>query len=178
MKKLTRLLTRRHSPFYSDLDSCKESPEEYSFTFEMPKRKTISKDLVEIFGTDWYPDSVSARICYVKIAVDSNNQCPNRTVYFTTLLTLKVTLAALFCNFCSLNSASQKKTPHFTAAVRTYNGVTYQNKCILFTKLFAVNFFANLISIIIQRQMLVNFYPDSFTLLNFFNLFISMKTFA
>ena len=82
MKKLMQPLSPRPSPFYSDLDSCKHSAEEYSFTFEMPKRKAISQDLIEIFKAGWYPDPASARICYVKIAVDSINQCPNKTVHF------------------------------------------------------------------------------------------------
>ena len=81
MKKLTRPLSPRPSPFYSDLDSCISSPEEYSFTFEMPKRKAISEDVIENFGSDWYPDPAYAKICYVKIAVDYIYQCANKTAY-------------------------------------------------------------------------------------------------
>ena len=83
MKKLTRPLTPTPSPFYSNEESCQNSPEEYSFTFDMPQqRKAISEDLVENFGENWYPDSIFARICYVKIVVDNINRCPNKTAHF------------------------------------------------------------------------------------------------
>ena len=82
MKKLTRPLSSRPSPFYNDMDSCQESPADYSFTFDMPQRKEISEDLVENFEDNWYPDSVLAKICYVKIVVDNINRCPNKTAHF------------------------------------------------------------------------------------------------
>ena len=82
MKKLTRPLSSRPSPFYNDMDSCQESPEDYSFTFDMPQRKEISEDLVENFEDNWYPDPVLAKICYVKIVVDNINRCPNKTAHF------------------------------------------------------------------------------------------------
>ena len=71
MTKLTRPLSSGPSPFYSDMDSCQSSPEEHSFTFDMPShRKVISEKLVEDFGENWYPDPFEAKICYVKIVVD------------------------------------------------------------------------------------------------------------
>ena len=82
IKKLTRPSSLEPSPFYSDEDSCSDSTEDYSFTFDMPQRKAISEDLVENFEENWYPDPFEAKICYVKIVVDNINRCPNKTAYF------------------------------------------------------------------------------------------------
>ena len=40
------------------------------------------EDLVENFESNWYPDPVFAKVCYVKIVVDNINRCPNKTTYF------------------------------------------------------------------------------------------------
>ena len=51
-------------------ENSQSSPEEYT------------GDLVENFETNWYPDPVLAKICYVKIVVDNIDRCPNKTTHF------------------------------------------------------------------------------------------------
>ena len=82
MKELTQPLNTQASPFYSDIPSCENTPEEYSFSFEMPKRNEIPDDLLENFDDGWYPDPEEASVCYVKIAVDNIDSCPNKTASF------------------------------------------------------------------------------------------------
>ena len=75
-----------------------------------------------------------------------------------------------------------KYIPYFRAIVEvwTNNGVIYQNKRILINKRSnstnstdsCYHLFTDLISITFPRQMLVNFYPESLTHINLFNLFI------
>jgi hypothetical protein len=80
--KLTRPLSAQPSPFYDDINSCESSPEDYSFSFEIPKRKEVVEDLVENLGDNWYNDPELAKVCYVKIAVDNIDRCPNKTASF------------------------------------------------------------------------------------------------
>ena len=82
MKKLRPTTSPGPSPFYRDESTCKNSPPEYSFTFDMPERKAISGDLVENFEPNWYRNPFFARVCYVKIVVENIYGCPNRTVHF------------------------------------------------------------------------------------------------
>ncbi|CAB4042651.1 Hypothetical predicted protein [Paramuricea clavata] len=82
MKKLTYPLSAKPSPFYYNSYSCRISPDENSFSFELPVNKEISKDLVEVFGPNWYPSSPQSKACFVKIAVENINSCPNRNASF------------------------------------------------------------------------------------------------
>ena len=82
VENLKQQFITQPSPFYNDFYSCDNAPEEYSFSFELPKRKEIFNDLLENFGDGWYPNPEEARVCYVKIAVDFIYLCPNRKASF------------------------------------------------------------------------------------------------
>ncbi|XP_028415814.1 cartilage intermediate layer protein 1-like [Dendronephthya gigantea] len=85
MQTLNRPLSNRPSPFYEDEASCLEGPEEYSFLFEMPVREELKKieDVRQIDDEDWYTENnKGVVVCYVQIAVENINECPNKMAAF------------------------------------------------------------------------------------------------
>ena len=81
IQRLTKPLGNQPSPFYWDENSCETSPDEQSFSFEVPVRKKV-KELKQ-FNDNWYPgNSLEAEVCYVKIAVENIHECPDKTASF------------------------------------------------------------------------------------------------
>jgi hypothetical protein len=82
MEKLTRPLSPNPSPFFDDLDSCRRSPNENSFIFELPKYDELVEEFQEELGENWYPNQDESTVCYVKIAVENIGNCDNNKASF------------------------------------------------------------------------------------------------